>query len=169
VSSLRLAIYAAIVAAITAGIALFASHERDIGRHEVQAKWDSAIQRQQAEAIAQAQTNAKETLRRMEQQQEAQHDHDAELATYRQTITAANADLDRLHVRVAELTAAARRSASDTATASERAAGTAAAGMLAELSGGAAALAELYARQADSNRRAGLLCERDYDSLKGTP
>jgi hypothetical protein len=158
-------IIAAIAAAVWGWIEHGKSVARDEGRAEVQQKWDAAVSNQRAEAVADAEANAKETQRRLERQGDAQREQQAELARYQRAAADAVAARDGMQHDIDNLTAAARRGASDTATAGERKAGGLAAGMLAELSRGSDALAELYARAADASRRAGVLCERSYDAL----
>lgn len=158
-------ILAAIAAALVGAYAMFVNHQREIGRWEVRAEWQAEREEQKDAAIKQAAANAQESQRRLAAQQKAQHDHDEELAAYKRSVADAATALAGLRGRVADLTAIARRGASDTATVADRAAAGAATGMLADLSGRTDAAAEVYASIADASRRAGLQCEREYQSL----
>lgn len=161
----KLAIAAVVVGALTAAAAWSVHVQREIGRDEVRAEWSAEKALQGEQALADANANAEETQRRLRAQQEIQHVHDQEVARYERALVDARSARDGLQRRVAELSAAAGRAASDTATADERQAGAAAAAMLADLSRGSDELAEVYARVADASRSAGLQCERDYDAL----
>lgn len=158
----------AAVAAVLWGVRAYNESLREDGRNQVRAQWEADKVKQRDDALRDAEANAKETQRRLERQGDAQREQALELARYQRVAADAVAARDGLQLDVDNLTAVARRAAVDAATAGEREAGIAAAGMLADVSRGADKLAEVYAREADTTRRAGVLCERDYDALRST-
>ena len=149
---------AALIATGAAGFAWFVHHERDIGRAEVRAKVAS-------EAAAEAERNAKETQRRLDQQQEAQRVHDEDLARVTADADRARDAAGQLRQRVDELVAAARRSGCNSPAGGQRPATEDPIGMLAELQRRADERAGILADYADRARIAGQQCERAYDSL----
>lgn len=161
-SMLKMLAGALLVAAVGAGIAWFAHHEREIGRAEIRAQ----IAR---EAAAEAARNAKETQRRLDQQEEAQRAHDEDLARAAADAAAARDVAGRLRLRVDELVAAARRGAGNPASGGQRPATEDPIGVLAELQRRADARAGVLAEYADRARIAGQQCERAYDALTARP
>lgn len=159
---------AIICAALIGGLTWFAHHERAIGRFQVQARWDASIVKQQADALAESQANAKETQRRLERQKENQDAYDAELARARADAASATDAAGRLRQRAEQLAAAARRAASNAAAGSVGSTAPDASGMLSDVLGKAVERSRLLAAYADAARRAGLQCERDYDALKAS-
>jgi hypothetical protein len=152
------ALAAAVIAGITWALHTYNEGLREQGRAEVRAEWN-------AEKLAQREVDAKETQRRLDRQGDAQRDHAAELARYQRAAADAVAARDGYHGLLDNAERLAQLASRDSATVDERQAGAAAAGMLANVSRGSDALAEVYAREADASRRAGLLCEKSYDSL----
>jgi hypothetical protein len=169
----RIAAELAIVAALVGGFAFFVHHERELGRTEgraeVQARWDSAVQKQQAQAIADAQANAKETQRRLARDKEHQDAYDTELAQARADADRATASADGLRQRANQYAAAARRAAGNTAAVVNGTPTGDPAGVLADVLGKVGDRSRLLAAYADAARRAGKQCERDYDTLRGAP
>ena len=104
-------LYAEIAIVITAASAVAGAsawvmhHERDIGRKEVQAKWDADTIKRQAIANAAQNANAAETSRRLAAQQKADHDHETQLATARADAAVSAAIAGRLRNKIAQLAA----------------------------------------------------------------
>lgn len=165
----RLAAYAAL--AVITGLALWGAteylrHEGVVeGRAQVQTDWDKERATLATAALRKSQENAQETQRRLAAQKEAQDAHDQELAHARADAASAHAALVRLRERAAQY-AAGGGASGHPATGGDGAAAGAPAGVLADVLGRLGSRAELLAAYADAARRAGLQCERDYDSLR---
>lgn len=165
----RLAIYAAIAAAVVAAYAAFVHKQRDIGRAEVQLKWDAAVSQQRAADLAQSSLNAQETQRRLAAQQETQRAQDKLLAQARADAGRNAADADRLRT---QSTAAAQQwsaTLGHSPTVGQCQAAGDAIGVFADVLGRADRRAGILADIADTARIAGLKCEADYDSLTPGP
>lgn len=135
------------------------------GRAEVKAAWSAAVKKQQADALAEAAKNARETQRRLKEQQDAQAAYDQSLAQARADADAAASSEQRLRAQLARYAVAARRRPGDPAPVVNGQTALASPGVLSELLGRADARAGLLASVADAARRAGIQCEREYDAL----
>ncbi|MFA7291829.1 MAG: DUF2514 family protein [Rhodocyclaceae bacterium] len=142
----------------------WAGQQRDIGRQEVRAEWAAEKTQQQAAALAQARDNAKETLRRIDRQQEAQHAFDKDAAQARADAVAAAGTAGRLRDQLAAFTAG--RTPSDTATSSDSEAARATASVLADMLVGMEQDGRGLAAALDASRAAGLQCSRAYEALR---
>lgn len=162
----RLGIIAALLAAVGAGVLAYGHHEHSLGMQATQAQWDAERAKQAAQALAEAESNAKETQRRLERQGDAQREYDAQLAQAQHDAAAATAALDGLRRRAAQYAAAARGAASHPATVGNSPATDDPSGVLADVLGKLGGRAQLLAAYADAARRAGKQCERDYDTLR---
>lgn len=160
----RFWLYAGIAVGAFFGYQWWAGHQRDIGRQEVQAKWDASVSQQQADALAQARDNAKETLRRIDRQQEAQHAFDKDAAQARADAVAAAGTAGRLRDDLAAITAG--RTPSDTATSSDGEAARATVTLLADMLVGMEQDGRGLAAALDASRAAGLQCSRAYEALR---
>jgi len=121
-------------------------------------------------ALAQARTNAIETMRRLERQQEAQHVRDEEFAAVQRDAADARHSSDRLREWAAKHAAAAGGgTASDRAAASDGQAAKRSARMLAYVLQRLDERAGILAEYADRARVAGQQCERSYDALRARP
>lgn len=154
-----------IAAAGTLAVHQYGNGRYEAGKAEVTAKWNAEKAKQTAAALAESESNAKETQRRLERQKEAQDEYDAKFAQAQRDAAAATAAVSGLRQRAAQYAAAARRTASNPAAVSNGAPAADAAGMLADLSGKLSERAQLLAAYADAARRAGKQCEAAYDSL----
>lgn len=158
--------------ALAAGYAAWAHHERDIGRAEVQMKWDAQESQRRAEIAQELIDKAKESKRRLERQEENQRAQNATLAAARADRDRNAADADKLRQQA---TGNARDWAArlrDSPSVAECAAGGDAIGVFTDVLGRADRRAGVLAEVADTARARGLKCEADYDSLtntKGTP
>ena len=162
---IEIALFAALALAVVGYV-----HHRDAGIFHngelaTQAKWDAEKHQQEAAALAEAESNAKETQRRLERQGEAQREYDDQLAQARADAAAAVDAAGRLRQRASQYAAAARRAGSNPAPVVNGAPAADASGMLADVLGKAVERSRLLASYADAARRAGKQCERDYDSL----
>ena len=101
----EIAAVALAASAVAGASAWVMHHERDIGRKEVQAKWDSDVSHRLQVAITAQNANAAETSRRLAAQQKADHDHEIQLATARADAAAASAVAGRLRNKIAQLAA----------------------------------------------------------------
>ncbi len=116
-------------------------------------------------AAADAETNARETLRRLARQQEDQRVHDAQLAAARAD-AARNADAaDGLRQQNARLVNAWRAALADPAAGVVCPAAGDALGVLADVLSRADRRAGVLAAAADAAHAAGAQCEADYDAL----
>lgn len=163
----KLLILAAIASAVAGTIATYNHWQREIGRDEVRAEW-SAVKAAQARAdLVQAEINAKETLRRLDQQQENQHVHAEEIKVARAAAAGASAAAGRLSVRVDALVADAHRAAGNPTSGGQRPTDDVGdpIGVLADVLRRADAAAGVMGAFAWESRLRGLKCERDYDAL----
>jgi hypothetical protein len=135
------------------------------GRAEVQQRWDAERQRQTAQALAESQSNARETLRRLERQQEAQRVHDQEIFAARNDAATARVSADSLRQWAEGIAAAARRAASNPATSDNREAAADSARVLADVLRKSDERAGVLAEYADAARIAGQQCVRAYEAL----
>ena len=137
----------------------------EAGRAEVRQQWGAERIEQQAAALAESQANARETLRRMERQQENQHAQDRALAAARRDAARNLAAADSLREQNA---VAARRWADalrDSPSASVCEAAGAAIAVQADVLGRLDRAATELAAYADAARAAGNLCANNYDAL----
>lgn len=157
-------IVAALIGCVVAVYMGWAHHERDIGRAEVQAKWDAERAKQTAAALAQSQRNAEETQRRLTAQQEVQRVHDEELARVQADAGRARAAAVSLRGQLAAFTAAGR-APGNSSTGGNGAPAATALDLLAELFSAADDRSGELAAALDASHAAGLQCVRQYDSL----
>ncbi len=116
-------------------------------------------------AAADAEANARETLRRLERQQEDQRVHDAQLAAARADAARNAAAADGLRQQNARLVGAWRSALADTTPGPVGAAAGDALGVLADVLSRADRRAGVLAAAADAAHAAGRQCEADYDAL----
>lgn len=167
---LRLAMCAGLAAALGGAVLAFGHHERDVGRAEVRAEWQSDKVVQQAAVINEQVANAAETSRRLKAQQGVLDGLSDQLATARADAHAAGAERDRLRKQQASYLAAAdaHDTAGYSATAGRCEATVAAADLFADLFSESDEGAGVLAAALDSARAAGLACERAYNALTNT-
>jgi hypothetical protein len=157
----RLVIIAAAVASLLGLYAWRVHVERDVGRAEIQLQWHADVSRQRAEAVAQAEANAKETQRRLGRQQEATNAHEKALELARADAAAGADSVARLRQRIAQLAAAPSATAGNSAPASV----STPAASLGDVAGRCVgALAQLR-DGARLGYLAGLECQQRYDAL----
>lgn len=161
----KLWIIGGLIAAATGLYAWRVHVERDVGRAEVQLKWDAQVSQQRAAALAEAEANAKETLRRLTRQKENQDALDK--LTAQNAADRARADAAGLQLRdaAARYAAAARCPAGDPAPVGILAPAEAPALVLANVLGLIDSRSGELAAHADASRAAGLKCQADYDAL----
>jgi hypothetical protein len=135
------------------------------GKASVRAEWNAATVVQQQAVIAESQTNAKETQRRLDRQKENQDVQDLQLAAARADAGREHASADRLREQNAGATRAWRDALGDSAAGGQCAAAGDAIEVLADVLGRADRRAGELASYADAARIAGLKCEADYDTL----
>lgn len=164
---LRLALCTGLAAALGGAVLAFGHRERDVGRSEVRAEWNSEKVVQQREALQEQAANAAETERRRKAQQGVLDDLSDQLAAARADAIAAGTERDRLRKQQSTFLAAARAhdAASNPASSSRCEATGTAADLFADLFGEADDATGVLASALDSARAAGLACERAYDSL----
>lgn len=164
-SWLKLGLWALAAAAAVTAYLGWRGAQREIGRQEVRAEWAAEREALKDQALQEAQANAKETLRRMDRQQENQRAQDAQLAAARADAARNAADADR----VREQSAAAARQWSarlaDSPTAADLAAAAEAIAVLTDVRRRLDAAASELATYADAARAAGEKCQADYDAL----
>jgi hypothetical protein len=165
----KLALAAALMSALTGGYLYWTHHQRDIGRAEVQLKWDASVSLQRAAALAESESNARETLRRIEKQQENQLAQDRKLAQARADAGRNDAAAGQLRAQLADTARQWRDALDHPATGRECAAAGDAIGVLADVLGRADRRAGVLAAYADAAHAAGLKCEADYDALTVPP
>lgn len=139
------------------------------GEAAVQVRWDAAVSAERALALEQAQTNARETLRRLEAQDANQRALDARLAVARADAERNRTDAERLREQAAAAAAAWRARLGDSPSAGDLEAAGAALAVCADLLGRADRRAGELAEFADASRAAGLKCAADYDALRIAP
>jgi hypothetical protein len=140
---------------------------RELGRSEVQGRWDQAVARQAAEALERARAAGRESIRRLDRQQENQRAQDDFMARVRRDAAAGAAERDGLQLQASSYLDAAGcggRTA-DSAIECIRAA----AAQVGHVLGMCAARHQQLAFDADEARGRGLKCEADYDALRLIP
>lgn len=162
----KLAVCAVALSAAGAGVTWFIHHERDVGRAEIRAEWDTEKLQQQAQALAQSQTNARETIRRIDRQQEAQDAHDKEIARARADAAGAAVAAGRLRDQLATFAAAARGAAGNPGAVGNGTATGTPVDLLADLFSRADSEAGILAEALDRSYAAGVQCVRAYEALK---
>jgi hypothetical protein len=165
----RVIAVACVVSAVSAATAWFIHHEREIGRNEVRAEWTAEKLAQRNADLTQAESNAKETLRRLTRQQENQRAQDVQLAAARAAADRNGRDADQLRVQNVAVAQRWRDALRDSPTGSVSEAAGDAIGVLADVLGRADRRAGILAAYADAAHAAGLKCERDYDALTVAP
>lgn len=166
---IKLAILAAIVSALAGFYAWRVHVERDIGRDEVRAEWNKANLAQADVDLAAAASNARQTLRRLESQQENQRVQNLELAAAYRDAAADRHAADQLREQNAVVAKQWRDTLRDSPAVTDREAAADAIGVLADVLGRADRRAGVLASYADAARAAGLKCERDYDAVTAKP
>lgn len=135
------------------------------GAARVQRDWDSDKIARAKASLDEAQHNGKETLRRLQAQQENQRAQNQEAALARADAERNAHERDELRQQSADAARHWRDALGDSATRADvEAAGTAIV-LLTDLLGKSRDRAGQLAAFADTSRAAGLKCERDYDSL----
>lgn len=157
---LRIGVVAAAGLALWGGIKAVTGHYIQRGVALEQAKNTKA-------ALEDAQVAAKETQRRLDQQEENQRAHNAELAAARSAAARNGRAAEQLRHENAAIVQQWRGYLGDTAAVAECAPAGDAIGVLADVLGRADRRAGVLADYADAARAAGLKCERDYDALTG--
>jgi hypothetical protein len=153
-------------AALATGAVLHYGHGRyEAGKQEVTAKWDAERQKQTAAALAESQSNAKETQRRLERQGDAQRVHDQEIFAARNDAATARVAGDSLRQWAEGIASAARRAASNPADGCDCKAADDSARVLADVLRKSDERSGVLAEYADSARIAGQQCVRDYEAL----
>jgi hypothetical protein len=140
-------------------------HERDIGRHEVQQKWDVAVSSQRASDLAQSEANAAETARRLKAQKESQDAQTKLLAAARADADRNRAAADSLRQQSADTAKRWRDTLSNSPTVADSATAGDAIVLSAELFSRIDKRAGELAAYADAARLAGAQCESDYRAL----
>ena len=162
---------AALLASLLAGGALlvhrYDAAQQKIGADEVHVLWSAETKKLQAAALAEATTNAKETLRRQERQQENQNAQNTQLAQARSDAARNAAGADQLRQQQADTAHQWSAALRDSPTVAVRQAAGAAIGLQADMLGRLDSAAVGLAEYADAARAAGSKCERDYSSLTG--
>lgn len=151
--------------ALALGYASWTHHQREIGREEVRAEWAAERAQQMAVDLAATNANSKETLRRMERQQENQDAHDKELADARADAGRNLAAADKLREQNAATAKRWRDALDHSPTGGECSAAGAAITVQADVLSRSDRVSSDLASYADAARAAGLKCERDYDAL----
>ena len=135
------------------------------GRAAVRAQWNAEKVQQQQAAISENQTNAKETQRRLDQQQGNQNAQNAQLAAAKADAALNAASADGLRSQLAITTKRWRDALGNPAIVGDREAAADAIGVLADVLGRADRRAGILASYADAAHAAGLKCQRDYEAL----
>lgn len=161
-SWIKAAIAAAALIALTTAYFGWRGQQREIGRQEVRAEWTAA-------ALSESESNARETLRRLNKQQENQLAQDRKLAQARADAARDAADADRLRQQNADVVRRWRAALRDPAAGGQCTAAGDAIGVLADVLSRADRRAGVLAAYADAARAAGLKCEADYDALTDSP
>lgn len=165
----KLALAAAVAAAVVGLVGWQVHHQRDIGRAEVQLKWDAADSRLKDRAIAESAANAAETARRLKAQKENQHEQDKLLAAARSDAARNAADADRLRDQNATTARQWSDALSNSPTVQQCASAGTAITVQADMLGRLDRAASEFAAYADTARAAGLKCSADYESLTAGP
>lgn len=154
----------AAVAALLLGAHMLDKSRQAIGERRVQARWDQSVAKQKDAALAEARDNAKETVRRIDRQTEAQHAHDQDLARARAAAAGADATAGRLRDDLAAF-AASNRAARNPSPAGDSSPASTAVDLLAGLLDRMEREGRILAAGLDAARAAGLQCERSYLAL----
>ena len=154
----------AAVAALLFGVHMLDLSRQAIGERRVQARWDAEKIAQGAAALAQSQANARETVRRIDRQTEAQNAHDHEIASARAAAAGADASASRLRDDLARFTAS-HRATGNPATSGNGSPASTAVDLLAQLLDRLESDGRSLAAGLDAARAAGLQCERAYQAL----
>jgi hypothetical protein len=162
---LRAIALAAVLAALAGLYAWRVSVERDVGRAQVQGKWDAERAAQLADQVERGRQSAAETQRRLDRHQENQRAQDEELAAARAAVHAVGVVADRLRDQLAANGRTARAAAGNPATGGQCEAALAASDLHAQLFLESLSRSRALAQYADAARAAGLKCQRDYESL----
>jgi len=96
----KLAIVAAAVSALVGGVAWLAHGQREIGRAEVQAKWDAQTAEREKAAREASEENRRIEMKRASLAKEIDHAVTAENSTVRTALAAAAADAGRLRQHI---------------------------------------------------------------------
>ena len=174
---LRLLPYLAAVGVVVGGLTWFGSHERDVGRAEVQAVLDRMVAEQSAQRAAdEAAARAKEAQLRKEADDAISHAKaDTAIARFdasRAAVAARNAGgaLGGLREQLAAALAAGQSGAADPAGACAGSAAALQAGaVLADVCGQLVERARVVAEFADAASIAGTACQRQYLTLTCDP
>jgi hypothetical protein len=161
----KLALAAALMSALTGGYLYWTHHQRDIGRAEVQLKWDASASLQRAAALAESESNARESLRRIDKQQENQLAQDRKLSQARADAGRNDAAAGQLRAQLADTARRWRDATRNPTTGGECQAAGDAIVLSAELFSRIDKRAGELAEYADAARIAGEKCTRDYDAL----
>jgi hypothetical protein len=167
-----LLLLAAVAAIVGGGAVLIHRHDKaqqEIGENRVQAKWGAETKRLQAAAINEAAANARESLRRIEKQQENQLAQDRKLAQARADAGRNDAAAGQLRAQLADTARQWRDALDHPATGRECEAAGDAISVLADVLGRADRRAGVLAAYADAAHAAGLKCEADYQALTPAP
>lgn len=165
VGPFKLWLIGGIIAAATAFVGWQVHVQRDVGREEVRAEWSAHAAKQMATAMAEDARNARETARRINQQQENQIVQDQQLAAARRDAAANNAAADKLRDQLADTARRWRDALADSPAGSVCQAAGAAIVVSADLLGRANRASGELAEYADAARIAGLKCAQDYNAL----
>jgi hypothetical protein len=163
-----LLLLAAVAAIVGGGAVLIHRHDQaqqEIGENRVQAKWDAETKRLQAAAINEAAANARESLRRIEKQQENQLAQDRKLSQARADAGRNDAAAGQLRAQLADTARRWRDATRNPTTGGECQAAGDAIVLSAELFSRIDKRAGELAEYADAARIAGEKCTRDYDAL----
>lgn len=159
-------------AAVLAGggfIAYEVHHQRDIGREEIRAEWNTAKAQQTAVDFRQSEKNAAETARRLAQQEENQRAQTKQLQAAKDAADRNARDAERVRQQAATAADQWSHTLRNSPTGAELAAADAAIHVYADLFGRADRAAGELAAYSDTARASGLKCSADYDALtKGT-
>ena len=164
----RAALELAVVIALAGLIGWAIHHERDVGRHEIQLKWDADLAVRKAAADrAQAQSDA-ESARRIATLKEIEHDAQSQVIAARADAASAADSAQRLRQRFAAL---ARRGGmpGNPASAAGGASAPSAGDLQADVFGRVVEAARQLAATADGRGPAGQLAADAYDALTPSP
>lgn len=135
------------------------------GAAEVQGRWDADRVQQLQAAVDEERGNARETLRRMDKQQENQRVQDRLLAQAVDAAARSDAQSERMRDQAADAARQWRDALGNSPSREDLEAAAAAISVCTDLRGRADRRADLLAKYADAARIAGLKCEADYDAL----